>query len=183
LNLTVCASHWFRATIIPEFPAGSEYTSKMGLCAAIRTGHQAANKRTGRITNLAEVVMARSFQAASNLSRKRVFNAGGGAHLLFVAAGAGSCGSCGRKSVGVPIGAAGPPPTHVGSYRGRPDCRLSQGEKERPRRRVLANDRSRLPSRGDASSFPAAVFRPATSLGRRFFAEQEPALVPGRAGR
>jgi hypothetical protein len=44
-----------------------------------------------------------------------------GAFLFIVATGARSRGSCGRKSVGVRVGAAGLPPTHVGSFRGGPD--------------------------------------------------------------
>jgi hypothetical protein len=34
--------------------------------------------------------------------------------------------------VGVRVGAARLPPTHVGSYRGGFDCQLSHGEKLRP---------------------------------------------------
>jgi len=44
-----------------------------------------------------------------------------GAQMLSVATGAGSRGSCGRQSVGVRVGGAGLPPTHVGNYRGGSD--------------------------------------------------------------
>jgi len=63
--------------------------------------------------------------------------------FFIVPTGTGSRGSGGRKSAGVPVGAAFLPPTHVGSYRKGSDCRLGHGGKMRPRptiHRVAACD-------------------------------------------
>jgi hypothetical protein len=49
------------------------------------------------------------------------------ADLFVVASGTDSLRSRGRKSVGVPVGGMGLPPTHGGGYRGGSACRLSLG--------------------------------------------------------